>query len=248
MKSFRNNNMGVPYVAEGDQITPELLDRCRIPGHQQGGIPDGSVFVGVDVGTKLHVRADTLTRHGHRKAWQFRIFNEWGELDNFLEGLISWVCVCDAHPEKRAARDLSLKHHGRFWLGFEMDRDQSQELAHWHTLKYGEAGRVVIDRTMAFDTVISYYMNGKVILPMNARDIGEEMPNRDYNGFYHQMIQQARVEEEDLKGRLVARWQRNRNPDHWHHADMFCQIATIKNPGLFIPAEMQTKMGGGFIG
>jgi hypothetical protein len=248
MKSFRNNNLGVPYVAEGDQLTPELLDRCRVKGLELGGIPDGPVFVGVDVGTKLHVVAHTLTRHGHRKAWQYKIFNEWNELDNFLHSLVAWVCVCDAHPEKRAARDLSIKYPGRFWLGFEMDRDQTEELAHWHILKHGEAGRVVIDRTMAFDTVINFYLNGKVMLPMYARDLGEQIQNRDYNGFYYHMIQQARVEEENAKGRVVARWQRNRNPDHWHHADMFCQIATLKSPGLHIPSEVRSAMGGGFHG
>lgn len=250
MKSFQNNGLGVPYVADGDQFTPELLDKCRVPGLQEGGIPDGPVYVGVDVGAKLHVRADILTRQGNRRAWLFKIMDEWSQLDDFLSGLATFICVCDAHPEKRAARDLSIKYQGRFWLGFELDRDQGDEIAVFEKVKYGEATKVVIDRTMAFDTVINNYMRGKVMLPAYARDIGEELPNRDYNGFYYQMCQQARVEEENLKGIIVARWQRNRNPDHWHHADMFCQIATLKNPGLWIPAEIQSAVsrGGGFIG
>lgn len=249
MKSFRNNNLGEPFVAEGDQITPEILDKCRLRGHTLGGIPDGPVFVGVDVGEKLHVRADTLTRHGHRRTWAFHIFNEWKELDNFLSGLASFVCVCDAHPEKRAARDLSLKYPGRFWLGFELDRDQGDEIATFERVKHGEACKVSIDRTMAFDTVVNEYIRGQVLLPMHARDIGEEIENRDYNGFYYQMIQQVRVEEENARGIIVARWKKNRNKDHWHHADMFCRIATMRNPGLRIPAELQGVLNtGGFHG
>jgi len=246
MKSFRNNNLGEPFVAEGDQFTPELLDKCRVKGLELGGIPDGPVFVGVDVGAKLHVRADTLTRQGSRRSWAFKILNEWSELDNFLSGLTSFVCVCDAHPEKRAARDLSLKYPGRFWLGFELDRDQGDEIAIWEKVKHGEAAKVAIDRTMAFDTVINNYLHGKVLLPAYARDLGEEVQNRDYNGFYYQMCQQARVEEENAKGIIVARWQKNRNKDHWHHADMFCQIATLRNPGLFIPTEIRSALAGGF--
>jgi Phage terminase large subunit gpA, ATPase domain/Terminase large subunit gpA, endonuclease domain len=250
MKSFLNNNLGLPYVAEGDQFTPELLDKCRLQGHSLGGIPDGPVFVGIDIGTKIHLRADVLTRQGFRKAWAFEIFDEWNQVDNFLSGLVSFVCVCDAHPEKRAARDLSLKYPGRFWIGFEQDRDMGDEIALFEKVKHGEACKVSIDRTMAFDTVIHNYMKGRVLLPYYARDIGEEIPNRDYNGFYYQMIQQARVEEENTKGIIVARWQKNRNKDHWHHADMFCQIATLRNPGLWVPAEVQTAFNksGGFHG
>jgi hypothetical protein len=234
LRSFYNNSLGLPYVAAGDQITPELLDKCRVPGHTLGGIPQSAVFVGIDVGTFIHVVATTLNRHGQRAYWQTKIFREWHELDNWLEQLTNFVAVCDAHPEKRAARDLSLKYQGKFWLGFELDRPQTQEIAVWHPLKYKEAAKCVIDRTMAFDSVISQYMNGNVILPTNARELGELHTRKDYNGFYWQMIQMVRVEEEDTQGRTVARWKKNKNPDHWHHADMFNFIATMKRPSLDI--------------
>jgi hypothetical protein len=166
------------------------------------------------------------------------IFKEWQQLDNFLSRLTSFNCVIDAHPEKRAARDLSLKYPGKVWLGFELDRPQTQEIAVWHPLKYGEAGKVVIDRTMAFDTVIQQYIEGRVHLVPNARDLGEYLDRRDYNGFYYQMIQQVRVEEEDAQGRIVARWKKNKNQDHWHHADMFEAIATLRQPTLEIPTSI----------
>jgi hypothetical protein len=235
MRSFHNQSLGQPYVALGDQLTPEILDKCRVPGYTLGGIPDGPVFVGADIGTHIHVKASTLNRFGHRRLWAMEIFREWGELDNFLGRLTSFVCVIDAHPEKRAARDLSLKYPGKVWLGFELDRPQTQEIAVWHPLKHGEAGKVVIDRTMAFDTVIQQYIEGRVHLPPDARELGERIERRDYNGFYMHMIQMVRVEEEDTQGRIVARWKKNKNPDHWHHADMFELIATMRSPTLEIP-------------
>jgi hypothetical protein len=250
LRSFFNNSLGLPYVAAGDQITPEILDKCRVPGYSLGGIPDGAVFVGIDVGNYIHVRADTLNRHGQRQMWAMKIFNEWHELDNFLSQLTNFIAVCDAHPEKRAARDLSIKYHGKFWLGFELDRPQTQEIAVWHPLKTKEAGKVVIDRTMAFDTVINQYMNGNVLLPPNARELGEYLQRRDYNGFYSHMIQMVRIEEEDTQGRIVARWKKNKNADHWHHADMFAQIASTRRPSLDISTDIMSMIqkGGSLVG
>jgi hypothetical protein len=163
------------------------------------------------------------------------ILREWDQLNNFFSDLSSFVAVIDAHPEKRAARDMSINYPGRVWLGFEMDRPQTQELAVWHPLKYKEAGKVVIDRTMAFDTTTKEFIDGDVLLPFHARELGEHIGRRDYNGFYFHMIQQTRVEEEDAKGRIVARWKKNKNPDHWHHADMFARIAMEQAPQLVIP-------------
>jgi len=238
LKSFYNQSLGEPYVAAGDQLTPEILDKCRVSGHTLGGIPQSAVYVGVDIGTGIHVKASTLNRFGHRQLWKMMVLREWNELDNFLSSLASFVCIIDAHPEKRAARDLSIKYPGRVWLGFEFDRPQTQEIAVWHPVKHGEAAKVVIDRTMAFDTVIKSYLDGHVILPAEARMLGEEFSRKDFNGFYYQMCQMVRVEEEDTTGRIVARWKKNKNADHWHHADMFELIATLQKPSLEISSDV----------
>lgn len=247
LRTFFNANLGLPFVAPGDQFTPELLDKACVRGYSLGGIPDGPVYVGIDIGTHIHVKAYTRSRGGIQKLWQMKIFREWGELDNFLSGLTSWVGVVDAHPEKRAARDLAIKYHGKLWVGFEMHRPQTQELAAFQPLKYGEAGKVIIDRTMAFDTVINDFMNGNVHWPWNARHLGEEISRRDWNGLYHHMIQMVRIEEEDAQGRIVARWVKNKNPDHWHHAGMFARMAMEGSAGLEIPADLSFALNKGFV-
>jgi Phage terminase large subunit (GpA) len=243
LKSFYNQCLGLPYTSPGDKFTAQILDNCIVPGHSLGGIPESAVYVGIDVGNFIHVKASTLNRYMHRRSYAFHIFKEWSELDNFLGGLTNFMAVIDAHPEKRAARDLSIKYQGKLWLGFELDRPQTQELAVWHPLKFGEAGKVAIDRTMAFDSVINDYMNGKVILPSNARELGEFVANKDYNGYYHQMMQQVRVEREDTQGRLRAFWQKNKNPDHWHHAEMFEFVASLRHPTLEISAAVSKAIG-----
>jgi DNA-directed RNA polymerase subunit M/transcription elongation factor TFIIS len=239
LRSFYNNNLGQPYVAAGDRITEQLLDQAR-GNHQLGGIPMSSVAVGIDIGGSLihmiALHADTQQR---AHMWQMQIFREWHQVDNFLASLGSFVAVIDAHPEKRAARDLALKYHGKVWLGFEADRPETNEIVHFAPLKFGEAGKATIDRTMAFDQVIKDFLDGKAIIPVNARDLGEQITNRAYNGLYYQMIQMVRVEEEDARGRIVARWKKNRNQDHWHHSYMFARMALERTPTLVVPREVQ---------
>lgn len=245
LKSFWNQSLGEPYVAAGDQITPTILDKARLAGLTLGGIPPGPIYGGVDVGHEsLHMKASYLTRFGERAMWDWKIFTDrpgkdaFQQLDEYLSRLTNFMFVCDAHPEKRAAAELSRKYAGRFWLGFEKDRPDTEQVAVFNEPEYGSPAKVTIDRTMAFDTVISQYMGGKVHLPFDAREIGESMPRRDYNGFYHHMIQQVRVIEEDAKQKYVARWKKNRNPDHWHHADMFEFIATLRKPSLRVPGKV----------
>lgn len=252
LRAFFNNNLGLPYTAPGNQITPELLDKCIGRGFTLGGIPAGGVFVGVDVGTVLHMSASYFW-NGKRHKWAMQTFADkpgygmWGQLDDFLNGLSSFVCVIDAHPEKTQARDLSVKYPGAVWIGFEKDRPDQAAIADWRPFEYGEEAEVVIDRTMAFDTVMTSYMKGNTVLPIDAREIGENMPTKPYNGFYYQMCQQAADEEEDAKGRTVRRWVKNKNPDHWHHCDMFELIASLREPSVIINptvGEMFARSGG----
>lgn len=239
LKSFYNQSLGLPYTSPGDQVSPELLDRCREEGYSMGGIPNGAVFIGVDVGHDcLHVEADYLDRFQKRRLWQLKRLvdrpgdNGFRQLEKWFDEIGSFVCVIDAHPEKREAAELSRKYSGKVFLGFEMDRPQTETMADYNNVQFGLPTKCTIDRTMAFDSVIAQMMDGNYVIPAHARELGEIMPRRDYNGFYHQMCQQVRVEEEDTKSRIVASWKKNKNPDHWHHASMFAYVATLRNPQL----------------
>jgi hypothetical protein len=177
--------------------------------------------------------------------WNLKLFRTFDELDKFLGSLVSWVGIIDAHPEKSKAHDLALKYHGKLRIGFSDDREQASEMATFHTLKAGEAGRVNIDKTMAMDTYIADYIDGRAILPPEARMLGEEMPRKDFNGFYYQHLQLVRVEEENTRGTIVARWKKNRNDDHWHHAGMFATVASSQRPTLLVPRDISLALNSG---
>lgn len=248
LRSFYNQNLGKPYTAAGDRITPELLDNCRQAGYVMGGLPNSSVAIGIDIGTVLHTWCWHFDPMKRKMLWALKIFNSWYDLDNFLESLHSWVGVVDAHPEKSKAYDLALKYHGRLWIGFSEDRPAAHEAANFSTLKYGEPGYVTIDKTMVLDNFIQDMLTGRTIFPPDARELGEHMPRKPYNGMYHQLTQMVRVEEENTKGTIVAHWKKNRNADHWHHAGMFATVAAVKTPMLSIPASLASAMNRNVVG
>lgn len=247
LKSFYNQSLGEPYSLPGSKVTPEMLDACRLQGYRLGGIPNGAVFIGIDVGhDEIYVVCSHILRGSERGLWNLYHVKDrpgesaWEWLDrNLLSKLSSWTAVCDAHPDKRGAQALAMKYRGRFWMALEKDRPDQEDTAKFDNPNHGEPGKVVIDRTLAFDSEVHQMMNGLFILPPESRMLGYEMPRRDYNAFYHHMIQQVRVEEEDANGRIVARWQKNKNPDHFHHADMFSLVATMRKPLVTVPANVQ---------
>lgn len=242
MKAFYNQSLGEPYSSPGNQVTPEILDSCIDPAYQMGGIPNGPVFIGIDVGhDEIYVKADHLGNQGQRMVYGMWHFKDrpgktaWEALEEkVLSVLTNWVCVCDAHPDKRGARALSVKYSGKFFMGLEKDRPEQEEIAKFDRPTWKEPAKVIIDRTLAFDSTIHQMMTGMYVLPSHARSLGEEMPRRDYNAFYSHMMQMVRVEEEDASGRIRASWQKNKNADHWHHADMFAFVATMRKPSLVI--------------
>lgn len=247
LRSFWNQNMGRAYTAAGDKITPELLDKCRKSGMVMGGIPFSALSVGIDVGMVIHCWVWQHDRHGNNLLWDLKLFNTWDDLDRYLHRLPAWRGIIDAHPEKSKAYDLALKYHGRLWIGFSDDRPQAPGVANFSTLKHGEAGYVTIDKTMALDYFIDDMIKGRTYLPPDARQLGEHMPQKNFNGLYHQLTQLVRVEEEDARGKTVGRWKKNRNKDHWHHAGMFATVASeikmVQYPNSELVAVLQ---GGGF--
>lgn len=242
LRSFFNQNLGRAYTAPGDKITAELLDKCRMRGYTMGGIPNSWLSIGIDVGVHLHTWAWQFDRYGNKMLWALKLFNKWEDLDKWLGSLTSWTGIIDAHPEKTKAQELAKKYHGRLRVGFSEDRDQASEVATFHPLKHGEVGRVNIDKAAALDLFIADYINGNAILPWDARDLGESMPRKEFNGFYYQQLQMVRIEEENTRGDLRGRWKKNRNPDHWHHAGMFATVAAESKPTLSVPAGLAAAM------
>lgn len=266
LKEFYNLALGLPYAAPGEKFTVELLDKIR-GDYEIGVMPESSLFIGIDQGTNiLHVTLWTRDLHKRLKLWDARLVTgdgirtKWQVLDeDLLARIPQWLAVCDAHPDKEDAESLSKRYPGRFWMGFEKDRPDQPMTAAFLDFKYGEPAKVNIDRTMAFDSYIKQALDGLLMLPRSARDLGEFMPKLGYNGFYSQHLQLVRVEQPDTQGRMVARWVNGnaesakkgtgKRPDHWHHSGIFGLIASMKEVPLQVPAEIGElfKRAGGLV-
>jgi hypothetical protein len=241
LRSFWNQNMGRASHRRRRQDHPELLDGLRRPGTYWAA-SEFALAIGIDVGTTIHVWCWHFDPHRRKMLWNLKTFRNWGKLDEFLGGLHSWVGVIDAHPEKSKSYDLALKYHGKLWIGFSDDRPQAHEVGNFSVMRYGEPGHVTIDKTMALDNFIKDMINGQTVFPPDARELGESMPGKPYNGLYHQLTQMVRVEEENTRGTMIAHWKKNRNADHWHHAGMFATVAALQSPQLSIPAAFASAM------
>lgn len=234
LRNFENLNMGETYAGKGDKFDEGIMDACIASGLHLKTVPVGPIFVGVDVGAVLHCKASYMGRNEKKVMWDYKIFRNFGQLDEFLGSLHNFMCVIDAHPEKHKARELADKYKGKVYLGFEKDSPKQSEMAVFDDKKM----EVSIDRTMALDQLIADYTGKKYALPINARDLGEEMPKKNYNGFYAQHFEMVRVPKELPGGIETVRWEKTHNPDHGHHADMFELIAFKKKPRLAISPEI----------
>jgi hypothetical protein len=263
LKAFFNLALGLPYAAAGDKFTPELLDSAR-RSYSLMGVPDGPLYIGIDQGYDI-LYVTIYTRRQNTK--QLRLWNaltvqakgtatKWQMLEEeVLRPLSNWNVVCDAHPDKEQVERLSKRYQGRFWMGFEKDRPDQHETANFIPHKWDEPAKVNIDRTMAFDSYIHHFINGNILLPREARELGGHLPKLGYNEFYNHHLAMVRVEQPDTQGRDVARWintrgSQGKKPDHFHHSGMFALVASMGEVPLEVPQELGSlfRSSGGLIG
>lgn len=229
MRELRNSALGEGFVAEGDKLTEDVLDGCRDQSYMMPSINDvtDQLSIGVDVGSVLHVNISVTGADGSRRKVFVKTM-QWAELWMMLEGFesrsVPFMLVIDANPERKMATDLAERFWGRVFLAFYNDRGQ---LAQWTYPKHrGEIGRVDIDRTVAIDTAHAAYIRRQVVLPANARELGEKRRDDAFNGFYKQMMSQTRVSVPNNRGESVSKYVQTGGPDHWDHSDTYEYIAS----------------------
>lgn len=245
-RDFQNLVLGQPYAGRGDKFTETVLNKARRGGLTLRTIPEGPLYGGVDVGAVLHGTFYYISHNNERILWDAKIFRTFDALEEYLTNLHNFNLVIDAHPETSKAKDLAKKFKGHIWLGLEKDSPNHTELSAFDNKKH----EVSINRTMAFDQYIWDFERGKFLLPANARELGEEMPKKNFNGFYAHHMEMVRVPTELADGRNVVRWVKTRNKDHWHHSGMFALIAMQRKPAMVVPSGIASAFGhaGGMVG
>jgi len=218
LREFHNSDLGETFVPPGGQLSYGDLDACR--GDYE--MPDGweeKTYMGVDVGTKLHV----VVRQRLDEDRTCALFI--GEVDSFeeLDGLMTRYhvdrCVVDALPEQRLAREFAKRWRSDSWVALY---DQYEGGHHWDSA--GEVSTVHINRIEGLEEIFDRFHRGLAGLPRDARRLGGRV--RDGVGeYYRQMTALTRDLRQNSQGNWVARYLDHGKADHYAHAEAYCLLA-----------------------
>jgi hypothetical protein len=219
IQEFYNSDLGLPYAAKGNRMAKSDLRACVDPSYQ-APTPADHCTMGVDVGTVLNVKISEL-QDGKRRAVHICALNTFEELDELMENYNVDICVIDANPETRKAKEFQSRFLGRVYLAYYWPSDDKRkELLEIAEDEEEGADVVKINRTQAGDYIVGEYQHRRVILPSNAEYIPQ---------FFTQMVAPLRVVEKGPDGNEVAKYKEFGKPDHYFHADIYDFIANKIN-------------------
>lgn len=216
-KEATNQDLGEPYKPRGVGLTDDDLDELR---RDYGLGSRAPCYMGVDVGTVLNVviRAKEDTETGERKALFIGTVESFEEVGRLINRFKPLSCVIDALPETRKARELQGEFkRGQIWLCYYNGMtigSKKEEPANWN---YRER-QVTVDRTRTLDSTYNLFFDGQNTLPADARDIDD---------YYQQVKAPVRTVEKMKDGNNVVRYIES-GPDHYAHAENYCNIATMR--------------------
>jgi hypothetical protein len=211
-KEIFNQDLGLPFSPRGGRITKEVLDKC-IRDYSPPDVPKKKTFMGVDVGNVLTViiREPADEETGERRLVYAGIVDTFLALGNLIYRYNVGICVIDALPETRKAREVTDAFPSLAWVAYyvgeRMGTKKPEELE-WDRKKRN----VFIDRTRLIDTTFARFYSMENVNPPYAPDIKE---------YYNQLISPVRIIDDG-----IARYI-NSQPDHYAHAETYCTAASL---------------------
>lgn len=210
---FANFVLGLPYVGEGNQVTPDIIYRnCTSDINSQERI-----VIGCDSGLKKHYvlgNKDGIFYAG--------IAQDWSEIDSLLGKYERSIAVIDALPDLTEPRRMRERYPGRVFLCNYVKDRKTYQIITWG--KHEEAGNVKVDRNRGLQMVIDDFANRKIPL-QGTRD--------DWAEFQSHWDTLYKITELDSLGIPTFRWESSSGLDHWCHASLFWRVGMdkFKNEG-----------------
>jgi len=216
LEDFYNSKLGLPYVAEGDRLTPDIVLARRREYASFAKFRNRAVM-GVDVGADLHyiIAVPDGTR---RKILRIGTVKQFEELDFLMTRFAVKSCVIDANPETREARKFADRNPGKVFLAYYSNPREGVKIKE-------KEKEIHLSRTEAIDECFARYFNDSIDIPQDAPQ-----------AFAKQMSSLVRVYEENAKGQQVAVYRRV-GPDHFAHADTYCEAAFSKMSLMWVRAD-----------
>jgi len=225
LSTFYTSVLGAPFEHSGARISYEMLFECATGPDLDyvGGkhYRDHTITMGVDVRTILNISISTAEYDDNgnltRRALWVGACRSFNEVQSMIERYHVDVCVIDAMPETRKAkelRDYALTTSTRcaVWLCrfHPTPRIGSQK----YGMKQNWTERVVsVDRTQVMDTTFDDIRNGNRKWPSDVFTVF---------GWSDQMRASVRILDEE---RSRIRWVEGNAADHYRLADVYDRIA-----------------------
>ena len=210
---FTNFVLGLPYVGEGNQVTPDIIYRnCTTEINSQS-----RVVIGCDSGLKKHYVL------GNKEGIFYAgIARDWSEIDSLLKKYERSVAVIDALPDLTEPRRLREKYPGRVFLCHYARDRKTFQIIRWG--KGEEAGNVTVDRNRGLQMVIDDFAN-KAIPLQGTQD--------DWAEFASHWDTLYKIFEPDTLGVPQFKWESSSGLDHFCHASLYWRVGMdrFKNDG-----------------
>ena len=227
---FYNSNLGLPYSSSGSKVTYSVLEDTSKRANYSLTLNDTKLlksarrlYFGIDVGKYFHVIGRDLLNTDLRKLVFIGRFSTVKEMEDVFKNMKSTgirvkKIVIDKRPEIHKVEELK-KTFGKM---YSCDYREGKTLLDIRKAaeQYKKEREVFIDRTLVLDTIKSDFVNGLMINPLNASDIGNE-EQEEYGEYYQHMLSSTRVFNE-TRGKFE--W-RESGPDHFLHAEAYCRMA-----------------------
>jgi hypothetical protein len=208
---FYNSRLGLPFTSTGAKLTQALLDLCLADYLCVSTATDTAM--GVDVGAKLHVeirKGDSVIHLGS--------YRDFSELDTVMAQFGVGVCVIDAMPETRKAKEFQARHGRKVWICRYFAQPNLQ------AIKRNEDDRSLeADRTQTLDASHAEILLKKMKLPKNYKSL-------DNGDFLAQMCAPTRIFDEHTQR---FKWVEPTGvPDHYRHTHNYAWMAQQLGPGI----------------
>lgn len=210
---FVNFVLGLPFVGDGNQVTPDVIYRNCTPDIN----PQGRVVIGCDSGLKKHYVL------GNRDGIFYAgIAHDWSEIESLLKKYERSIAVIDALPDLSEPRRLREKYPGRVYLCHYARDRKTMQVVRWG--KGDEAGNVVVDRNRGLQMVIDDFASKNIPLQGTQDDWAE------YASHWETLY---KITELNDLGVPESRWETSNGMDHFCHATLYWRVGMdrFKNDG-----------------
>jgi phage terminase large subunit GpA len=240
IQQFWNQDIGIAHAPEGGQLARADIEACIADYSLDQWRPTGCTM-GVDVGSRLHVRinAPSPTSAGKSRAAFIGNVPGFDDLDRLMNQFDVSACVVDAAPEGHAARAFRDRFQGRVWL---CHYPNTANWPHKEPKVFNRDERTVAaHRTLTMDAAFARIRERRIEYPREVLSVPE---------FVEHMTAPVRVIEKDNAGNFVARYVESGRPDHLAHAENYALIAEAGRPqrvGITALGNFTPKPGKGGI-